>query len=94
MNMMGSLYRFECVDSYCTAVGLKKQLSIRENRGYEVYRLRYTQMDVALELVFGITLSLSSGPFGEAEFLWSSGLSNVQLVLDRRLVLLFNTGGG
>ena len=39
---MGSLYRFECVDSYCTAVGLKKQLSIRENRGYEVYRLRYT----------------------------------------------------
>ena len=51
-------------------------------------------MDIALELVFGITLSLSSGPFGEAEFLWSSGLSNVQLVLDRRLVLLFNTGGG
>ena len=43
MNMVDSLYRFECADSYCTAVGLKKQLSIREKRGSEACRLRCTQ---------------------------------------------------
>ena len=50
MNMIDCLYRFDCAELYCTALGLKKQLSVQENRGSGVCRLGYTLKNSRSEL--------------------------------------------